>query len=363
MGELLLITDDIHRGRRLARDLGAFGSCRIHDLYDEATPSRGAGLIVSDVEGLNSEALVLMRRILERVRDEGMPYLFLVHGNVARAEAQARILGATATLPVNASARLVTDKLAQISGQTRSIATGERQAVRARQFFAKAFFSGRAITIAVADTGTELIIQAIRDVGIHDWVQAVQRFDDVTHQHCLLVAGLAAAFSGTLGFGAADRHRLAKAALLHDVGKTKIPTAILNKPGKLDPAEMAVMRTHPAEGYAMLAGGGFDASLLAVVRSHHEMLDGSGYPDGLRGAEIPDLVRLVTICDIHAALIERRPYKAAMDAAQAYAILDGMAGRLDADLVRAFRPVAVVFDRHCLAAPSRAVQSDPKHAA
>ncbi|MCJ2059092.1 HD domain-containing protein [Methylobacterium sp. J-048] len=344
MGELLLITDDIHRGRRLARDLGGFGSCRIHDLYDETTPSRGAGLIVSDVEGLNSEALVLMRRILERVRDEGIPYLFLVHGNVARAEAQARILGASATLPANAAARLVTDKLAQISGQIDSGETVERQAVRARQFFAEAFFSGRAITIAVADTGTELIVQVIRDVGIHDWVRAVQRFDDVTHQHCLLVAGLAAAFSGTLGLAAADRHRLAKAALLHDVGKTKIPTAILNKPGKLDPAEMAVMRTHPAEGYAILAGGGFDASLLSVVRSHHEMLDGSGYPDGLRGAEIPDLVRLVTICDIHAALIEHRPYKAAMDAAQAYAILDGMAGRLDADLVRAFRPVAVAFD-------------------
>ncbi len=83
--------------------------------------------------------------------------------------------------------------------------------------------------------------------------------------------------------------------------------------------------------------------LLSVVRSHHEMLDGSGYPDRLRGGEIPDLVRLVTICDIHAALIERRPYKAPMDAGKAYAILESMAGRLDADLVRAFQPVVQAY--------------------
>lgn len=344
MGELLLITDDIHRGRRMARDLGAFDACRVHDLYEEATPSGGASLIVSDVEGLNSDALVRLRRILERVRRLGTPYLFLVHGNVARAEAQARILDATATLAANAAPRVVMDKLVQMTGQIRSVVAADRQAVQVRHFFASTFSSGHAITTTVAETGTELIVRAIQDVGIHDWVQAVQRFDDVTHQHCLLVAGLAAAFSKTLGLAAADTHHLAKAALLHDVGKTKIPPAILNKPGKLDADELTVMRTHPVEGYAMLVSGGFDASLLAVVRSHHEMLDGSGYPDKLKGTEIPDLVRLVTICDIHAALIERRPYKAPMDAWKAFAILGGMAGRLDGDLVRAFRPVAVTVD-------------------
>ena len=83
--------------------------------------------------------------------------------------------------------------------------------------------------------------------------------------------------------------------------------------------------------------------MLAVVRSHHEMLDGSGYPDGLTGWEIPDLVRLVTVCDIYGALIERRPYRAPMPAGKAYGILVSMAGRLDADLVRAFRPVADAF--------------------
>ena len=156
--------------------------------------------------------------------------------------------------------------------------------------------------------------------------------------------GLSTAFALSLGLNARDRHLLAKAALLHDVGKTKIPPAILNKPGRLDPNELTIMRTHPGIGHAMLVGSGFDAATLMVVRSHHEMLDGSGYPDGLRAAEIPDLVRLVTISDIYAALIEKRPYKAALSESAALAIIDSMVGRLDGDLVRAFRPVAGAFE-------------------
>jgi HD-GYP domain-containing protein (c-di-GMP phosphodiesterase class II) len=89
---------------------------------------------------------------------------------------------------------------------------------------------------------------------------------------------------------------------------------------------------------------------LAVVRSHHEYLDGSGYPDGLRAAEIPDLVRLITICDIYAALMEARPYKHPKSAREAFAILERMGTKLDGDLVRAFGRVAVA----CEALPERA---------
>jgi HD-GYP domain-containing protein (c-di-GMP phosphodiesterase class II) len=93
----------------------------------------------------------------------------------------------------------------------------------------------------------------------------------------------------------------------------------------------------------MLGGNGFDDEILAVVRSHHEMLDGSGYPDGLVGHKIPDLVRLVTVCDVYGALIERRPYRAPVPAENAYETLRGMTGRLDAHLVSAFKPVTDAF--------------------
>lgn len=338
MRVLLLITDDIARGRRLSRDLGTRWSCHVHDLYDDKLPSTRSDLIISDVEALTSEAIIRLRRGLAQVRG-GVPYLFLVHGNAARAEAQARLLGASAT----ASPQQILAALGRLQEPPIPVLARTR-ASEARQFFRHALFSGRSITPSVSDIGTDLVNRAVGESGIYDWVRAVQQFDDATHQHCLLVAGLAAAFSSVLGLRTADRHRLTRAALLHDVGKIQVPTEILNKPDRLTDAETTVMRTHAERGHAMLTGAGFDDVLLAAVRSHHEMLDGSGYPDGLKGWEIPDFVRLVTVCDVYGALIERRPYRASMAGEKAYSILDGMAGRLDGDLVHAFRPIAAAFD-------------------
>lgn len=339
MSALLLITDDLQRGQRLARSLGSRGSCHVHDLYGDKLPSPLFDLIVSDVEALTSDAIIRLRRALAQARTEGLPYLFLVHGNAARAEAQARLLGASATAnPQQMLSALDGLRTAPIPHCARTTAAA------ARQFFQSALFSGGTITPAVADAGTDLVVRAVSDCGVYDWVRAVRQFDDATHQHCLIVAALAAAFSGALGLRVADRHRLTRAALLHDVGKIHVPIEILNKPGRLTHAELAVMRTHAALGHAMLVDSAFDDELLAAVRSHHEMLDGTGYPDGLKGWEIPDFVRLVTVCDIYGALIERRSYRPPLSGGEAYRILQGMAGQLDGDLTRAFHPIAAAFD-------------------
>ncbi|WP_267428596.1 HD domain-containing phosphohydrolase [Methylobacterium sp. GC_Met_2] len=339
MRAVLLITDDVQRGQRLARELCGRGACHVHDLYGDKLPPPQFDMIVSDVEALTSDAIIRLRRVLTQVRVGDLPYLFLMHGNAARAEAQARILGASAT----ANLQQMSIALNRLRGSP--IPTSARTtAAEARQFFQGALFSGGAITPDVADAGTDLVVRAVSENGVYDWVRAVRQFDDATHQHCLIVAALAAAFSGALGLRTADRHRLTKAALLHDVGKIHVPLEILNKPGRLNHSEMVVMRTHAARGHAMLAQGDFDADLLAAVRSHHEMLDGTGYPDGLKGWEIPDFVRLVTVCDVYGALVERRSYRAPMSGGEAYSILQGMVGQLDGDLTRAFRPIAAAFD-------------------
>lgn len=200
--------------------------------------------------------------------------------------------------------------------------------------------TGGAVSSAAVDAGTEVILEAVSDGGIRRWLEAIARYDDGLYQHSLSVAGYAAAFGHSLRLNRADQMRLAKAALLHDVGKARIPRAILNKPGALTPEETAVMRTHPMIGADLLARqDGFDPSMLAVLRHHHEMLDGTGYPDGLAGAAIPDLVRLVTICDIQSALTERRAYREPLTHAEAHAIMLGMTHKLDADLLRAFLPI------------------------
>jgi HD-GYP domain-containing protein (c-di-GMP phosphodiesterase class II) len=129
---------------------------------------------------------------------------------------------------------------------------------------------------------------------------------------------------------------------LHDVGKAGIPLAILDKPDRLDAAEEQIMRQHPAIGYdALKAVGGVDAEVLDAIRHHHEFLDGSGYPDALRAPAISDIVRLLTISDIYAALIEQRPYRPPMSRPKAYDVLGDMGGKLEQALVRAFKPVAL----------------------
>ena len=148
---------------------------------------------------------------------------------------------------------------------------------------------------------------------------------------------MVSAFAQSLGLSRADQLTMARAALVHDVGKARIPHAILNKPGKLDPDEMAVMRTHAVLGYDILrASGTCDPIALAVTRHHHEMLDGSGYPNGLSSEAVSDPIRLLTVCDIYAALIERRSYKASFSSDEAMRVLQNMVGKLDGALVQAF---------------------------
>ena len=344
IASLLLISDNLRRTERLARDLGVAWACRICDLYEnEPTPDE-PNLVVSDVRLMTSEAILRLRQLLERVRGEDVPYLCLLHDDNARVRAHADLLGASGTLRASVALHRLMGALTELHDQYGPVPVeARRHADTARRFLRDVFVPERPITPEIMDAGTGIVAGAVREVGIRAWVRVVRRFDDATHQHCLLVAGLACAFSNTLGLHATDSQRLGKAALLHDVGKIHVPTAILNKPGKLNEAEMAVMRTHSAKGHAMLVGRGFEDALLAVVRSHHEMLDGTGYPDQLKGCEIPDLVRLVTICDVYGALIECRPYRAPMPSKQALSILSGMSDRLDADLVSAFQPIAHAF--------------------
>ena len=155
--------------------------------------------------------------------------------------------------------------------------------------------------------------------------------------------GVAVGFAIEIGFNDLDVKRLGLAATLHDIGKARIPLAILDKPGQLDPDEDEIMKQHPVIGYDLLKGlPEVSPEMLDGVRHHHEYLDGSGYPDALKASKISDLVRLLTISDIFAALIEKRPYRPAMSRQDAYRILCGMEGKLETSLLRAFRNVALV---------------------
>ena len=331
----------------LARTLGEGLDLVTLDLLDpdhaRAQPDpANVRAVIGDVSFAKSVTIAAFRAQLDRLPEPRPRLICLMHEESARSRAQAGALGADRLVPADQALR--GDILQGLLATRKPTAPSLAQSVASSKLNLTQILQAGRLTGTVEPelitNGAEFIEAALQENDVRQWLEMVWRFDDATHQHCLLVAGLAAGFAGVLGFRRQDRMRLTEAALLHDVGKSRIPTEILNKPGHLDQNERAEMMKHPVLGHAMLLEGSYQPEMLAVVRSHHELLDGSGYPDGLSGRQIPDLVRLVTICDIYAALIERRPYKAAKTMQEAFAILTSMRGKLDMDLLRAFRPIA-----------------------
>lgn len=350
-GTLVLYTDQQSSRSDLLTALQRIAPCAVLRAA-EPPPSGPYAALVVDLDLLQPSPFTGLRALIAGT--PGLPRIFLMRSMGQRSLSAARGLGGSLCLPADTPIETIVEALrtqmesaraaaAKLDRPTAGAPLVARAAGAAGAVIADLLDAARgsgAVDAARIDEGLEPVLGAVRTGGLASWLETVRAYDDATYQHCLLVAGLAAAFAIDLGFSAADRQQLVRAALVHDVGKARIPLAILNKPGPLDARELAVMRAHPALGHAILVqAGGFDATMLTVVRHHHEMLDGSGYPDGLRGEAIPDIVRLITICDIYAALVERRPYRAPMSAAAAMGILHGMAGKLDQILVRAFEHV------------------------
>lgn len=138
--------------------------------------------------------------------------------------------------------------------------------------------------------------------------------DTDTGVHIWRMAGYSSALAAACGWDAAACRQLELAAPMHDIGKLSIPDAILHKPGKLDAEEWTVMQTHSTVGYKILSKSSAAPILqmaATVALRHHEKWDGSGYPDGLAGEEIPEMARIVAIADVFDALSMTRPYKEA----------------------------------------------------
>lgn len=157
-------------------------------------------------------------------------------------------------------------------------------------------------------------------------------------EHLSQVAELAVAVATKLGLPAAEVEQVRHAADLHDVGKVAIPDAILDKPGPLDDEEWVFMRRHTVIGERIVAAAPALAEVAFLVRASHERHDGGGYPDGLKGDEIPLGARIVSVCDSFDAMVADRPYRAALPEDVALAELERCAGtQFDPAVVAAFR--------------------------
>jgi HD-GYP domain-containing protein (c-di-GMP phosphodiesterase class II) len=188
--------------------------------------------------------------------------------------------------------------------------------------------------------------------------RAIAKRDSDTGAHNYRVAWIAAGIAEKMGISGNAMQALIAGSFLHDVGKIGIPDAILLKPGKLDDAEMTIMRTHVNQGQEIVTGAGWLDGAHAVVASHHEKWNGSGYPQQLKGEDIPLSARIFAVADVFDALCSKRPYKEPMGFDAAMAILDKDTGsHFDPRVMAAFKPMAKdIFDRLAQADESAARQ-------
>ena len=201
--------------------------------------------------------------------------------------------------------------------------------------------SGRnCVRLASADPGTDPDAEAESDALrlAQAMATVAAAADGMGGAHLRDVSLLAARVARRMGGSPSHVLRCRLAGLLHDVGKIRIPTAILTKPGPLDEHEWAVMHEHPVHGEALVDAVPDLRPVARLVRHHHERWDGTGYPDGLAATAIPLEARIVAAVDAWTAMTSDRPYRAALSEAAALAELAAVAGsQLDPDVVDALR--------------------------
>ncbi len=347
---LLLASDRSDQSSELAGILkmtGEVDTVSMADLPD--APSQFAGVVV-DINLRSPECVQLVRNRLRSEPYRAMPRLFVLADSLHHGSMQAWALGATDTIARPFDAQAILQRIRAAFPDTNGYDATDRgkalnRGVEAAHAVLVRIFEklplGAPLQFSDVVAAENRILKAIKHSSLREWLTTVGCHHTDTYRHCLFVTGFAVAFAQHLGMREDDQRRLVRAALLHDVGKAFIPVAILDKPAALSSEEMAEIRKHPRLGYDVLAAqGGFPPEMLDVVLHHHEFLDGTGYPNGLRGNQISDIVRLITIVDIYAALVEKRAYRMQHTHAAAYAMMEKMGDRLDQHLLQAFRPIA-----------------------
>jgi len=176
-------------------------------------------------------------------------------------------------------------------------------------------------------------------------VLATEMRDPYTAGHSYRVTVMALRMGQAMGLAPGQLRALAQAGLVHDVGKLRLPDHILNKPGPLTPEERRIIEEHPVTGYEICSRLGFMPEELEVIRHHHERWDGTGYPDGLKGEEIPLLARILAVADVYDALTSRRAYREPWSHEQAREYVLAGAG--------------TQFDPHCVAVFAQLTASGP----
>jgi putative nucleotidyltransferase with HDIG domain len=345
--QLSIIADTVDDAKHIGRQLAGFFEPHLFPRHNLPRVKPDKYTIV-DIDLEDASHLPDLRHWLN-LRPKGGKAIFAVEPGIRHQSAQAYAIGATDLVRRPIDGKLL---LSKFWGDFKSLASHQSDASMAnpkavasaidalQDIFSSACL-GAPLDQAAINVAGESIVTYMQAEGLASWIESVREHHSQTYQHCLLVTGIAVGFARQLGLSSADQRQLSFAGLLHDIGKARIPVALLEKPGPLDRDETRVMNQHPLLGFdALESAPGLEAEMIEAVVHHHEYLDGSGYPHGLQASEISDLVRMLTIADIFGALIERRAYRAPLSGEAAYRVLLDMGPKLDKDLVREFQAVS-----------------------
>ena len=170
----------------------------------------------------------------------------------------------------------------------------------------------------------------------HHWGDSIESKDHYTQGHCQRVAFFACVLADSSGMNSRSLFWFRLGALLHDIGKIIVPTEVLNKAGDLTDEEWAIMKRHPEAGLELVADIDFPGDVRAIIRNHHERWDGTGYPDGLAGEEIPFAARILCVADVYDALTTARSYRDSLSHGRAADVMRASKGQFDPHLLEMF---------------------------
>lgn len=286
---------------RAARAVGAQGGCFLSAGRDgEAALLASANLPEGELGVLRAMTLADLQRQMR----QGLPFSFDLgqrHFLACPIQAQDRRLGLIAVFRPSCSPFTSREgKLLKATGRQAALAIRNRDLV---------------------DDLRDLFLSTVQALAA-----AVEAKDAYTSGHSRRVADMARDTAALLGLSKEEVEGIHVAAVVHDVGKIGVDTSILRKPGRLEAEEWAVLRAHPERGAGIIGCVPQLRHLVGEVRHHHERLDGGGYPEGLKGEEIPLGARIIAVSDAYDAMTSERPYRPAMSAAQARAELERCLG-------------------------------------
>lgn len=192
---------------------------------------------------------------------------------------------------------------------------------------------------------TNDLMKAINDnEAIAVDINALKTSDEYTFKHSVDVATMSMIIAKNMGYRQDDIHSIGIAGLLHDIGKSKVPLEILNKPAKLNDEEFKVMKNHTVFGYEIIKQKeNFSKSIALAVLQHHEKMNGKGYPLGVKADKITDFAKILSVVDVYDALVTERPYKKALSQRTAIEMIMSMTEELDIKAMKVFFKTVILY--------------------